>query len=203
MCFYLNWHYRCLKPKGKLKACSKSNGIFNVFTRFTMCFYLNWHYRCLKPKGKLKACSKLNGIFNVLTRFTSPWYNRTSWLGVKHQLTYLLGLLCVFIWIGIQFTKPPITEFFIQFTTEVYRSLITLWASFPCKRIYACPTFFLPPSRIKRASHLLKHWNRLLRLWPKIIKRLHRDWSKSFYSCPTIPSIKYNTMQDISKKGFS
>ena len=24
-----------------------------------------------------------------ILRFVSPWYNRTSWLGVKHQLTYL------------------------------------------------------------------------------------------------------------------
>ena len=24
-----------------------------------------------------------------ITRFISPWYNRTGWLGVKHQLTYL------------------------------------------------------------------------------------------------------------------
>ena len=25
-------------------------------------------------------------------RYVSPWYNRTGWLGVKHQLTYLLRI---------------------------------------------------------------------------------------------------------------
>ena len=24
-----------------------------------------------------------------------PWYNHTSWLGIKHQFTYLLTPLCV------------------------------------------------------------------------------------------------------------
>ena len=27
----------------------------------------------------------------------SPWYNRTSWLGVKHELTYLLFFVCFLI----------------------------------------------------------------------------------------------------------
>ena len=30
---------------------------------------------------------------SVLLYLPSPWYNRTGWLGVKHQLTYLL---CIF-----------------------------------------------------------------------------------------------------------
>ena len=28
-------------------------------------------------------------------RCVSPWYNRTGWLGVKHQLTYLLTPLSI------------------------------------------------------------------------------------------------------------
>ena len=30
--------------------------------------------------------------FASLSNYLSPWYNRISWLGVKHQLTYLLKL---------------------------------------------------------------------------------------------------------------
>ena len=30
-------------------------------------------------------------LYASLTEYRSPWYNHTSWLGVKHQLTYLLN----------------------------------------------------------------------------------------------------------------
>ena len=32
----------------------------------------------------------------VVLSLSSPWYNRTGWLGVKHQLTYLLSLSLIF-----------------------------------------------------------------------------------------------------------
>ena len=40
-----------------------------------------------KEKGPLLHVSSYWGRFFGQA---SPWYNRTGWLGVKHQLTYLL-----------------------------------------------------------------------------------------------------------------
>ena len=37
----------------------------------------------------------LTDLFLLSFFFFSPWYNRTGWLGVKHQVTYLL-LICFF-----------------------------------------------------------------------------------------------------------
>ena len=41
-------------------------------------------------------------------RCLSPWYNRTGWLGVKHQLTYILLLSNFEIFFLPQKTKPNI-----------------------------------------------------------------------------------------------
>ena len=42
-------------------------------------------YQCFKKQNKQKTVNDWH-----ISLFTSPWYNRTGWLGVKHQLTYLL-----------------------------------------------------------------------------------------------------------------
>ena len=49
----------------------------------------------IKTKAGMCVCCKLSKIWVwincVLTKCVSPWYNCTGWLGVKHQVNYLLG----------------------------------------------------------------------------------------------------------------
>jgi len=52
-----------------------------------------WHKLCWSHAGITLAGTtgqlSLSRIFPGFLYFESPWYNRTGWLGVKHQLTYL------------------------------------------------------------------------------------------------------------------
>ena len=49
-----------------------------------VCVFLNSYLSCIQHEY-------------VMTECVSPWYNRTGWLGVNHQLTYLLTLLFFFL----------------------------------------------------------------------------------------------------------
>ena len=49
--------------------------------------------------------SNLSFLFFFLFFSPSPWYNRTGWLGVKHQLTYFFFSPSLF-WLGESFITP-------------------------------------------------------------------------------------------------
>ena len=63
-----------------------------IWQRYT--FYCRNCWWCF---FRLKFCSGL-GL---------PWYNHTGWLGVKHQVTYLLGLKSLLYFVVF---FPPLTE---------------------------------------------------------------------------------------------
>ena len=56
---------------------------------------------CFRVTASIPAPSTFRLFFFVFAPFlplVSPWYNRTGWLGVKHQFTYLLtSLSCLFV----------------------------------------------------------------------------------------------------------
>ena len=54
---------------------------------------------------------------------SSPWYNRTGWLGVKHQLTYLPVMSQCTVWLG---TQPW------QYTETWYTTFTVGWI---CKEV--------------------------------------------------------------------
>ena len=62
----------------------------------------------------VQVCVCVCGVCGTLTFPISPWYNRSSWLGVKHQLTYLLtfpiSLSPIWPWARIHLLIITITE---------------------------------------------------------------------------------------------
>ena len=63
-------------------------------------------------------------LFDIAPPIPSPWYNRTSWLGIKHQLTYNHATpprtSCTF-WVNVTFIWVSCLDF-LCFTVDVEES---------------------------------------------------------------------------------
>ena len=79
---------------------------------------------------RLYTCFSSLSVFS----FWSPWYNRTGRLGVKHQFTYLLLFLCVFLSLFLPFSlfwlvlcfKTTTQSSFNRFPFFLFLCLLTL-----------------------------------------------------------------------------
>ena len=67
-----------------------------------------WHWRSAlfhssssESSGTKMSYAGLHGLPGCITSVKSPWYNRTSWLGIKHQLTYLLTLVKFLVFVDL------------------------------------------------------------------------------------------------------
>ena len=79
------------------------------------------HWSCAELLGR--HCRKQRKVWSLrlqsvwqtssfILSLSSPWYNRTGWLGVKHQLTYSLSrCLSIFYCLG---------EFFCYFISQIF-----------------------------------------------------------------------------------
>ena len=54
-------------------------------------------------------------MYNV--RCVSPWYNRTGWLGVKHQLTYLRSSLSV---VSVGSDERFVVKFMLSSSSDIF-----------------------------------------------------------------------------------
>ena len=69
------------------------------FYEFSHCLYACYDKFSLFVGVISWMVSFLVGVMMNCLSLVSPWYNRTGWLGVKHQLTYLLSLVVIVWWI--------------------------------------------------------------------------------------------------------
>ena len=71
-----------------------------------------------------------------MTKCVSPWYNRTGWLGVKHQLTYLRTVPVFEFMILVTSRSVPVIKAMVQVTSwsvPVIKAMIHCWArSYDC-----------------------------------------------------------------------
>ena len=73
-----------------------SLGVFSLCVLFQFLFF-PWnvcHFHCLLSSSYIFQGERADTVvFTCVSVCLSPWYNRTGWLGIKHQLAYLLVCL--------------------------------------------------------------------------------------------------------------
>ena len=82
---FVCWYLSCLSVCFAVCMSYLSVCVHNLVLYFAVCI---WAY----GQNTINHLKSEVSLSLSLSLSLSPWYNRTGWLGVKHQLTYLLTL---------------------------------------------------------------------------------------------------------------
>ena len=131
----------------------------------TDCTSVTLHRACTLHSEQLKKSTHL--LLSDCAPVTLPWYNHTGWLGVKHQLTYLLspyllscahrttrcGGTCMLR--AAEEKYPPVTVCCCHLTSYARTApLVSSWRKIPTPPVTVCTSVTLPPIMHTHQSYM-------------------------------------------------